>query len=222
MTSQFSKSIKLALKSTKEERAILRARSAAQRFPVVEWRQRMEDFHKRSINASRHLAGNNAWRQSDGVTAMTEQGVWDPIHLANPPQPESDELGEQDINTPGYSDQGTFSRSDSLLHISPQAPDCDTSSFGSYMSDTESCSVSLNHDSNGQPDYEEFLDRTDRTITSAQTQTSDPFLETSSRLVPSSPVSDTSIATILGEKVNSPLNKSMASVRHTYLSTSLS
>ncbi|BEJ00050.1 hypothetical protein CcaverHIS631_0410920 [Cutaneotrichosporon cavernicola] len=61
MLSQFTKTIKLALKSTEEERAILRARSAVQRFPVVEWRQRLEDFQKRSITMSRSLAGEHAW-----------------------------------------------------------------------------------------------------------------------------------------------------------------
>src|SRR6476661_1453411 len=60
MLSQLTKTIKLALKSTNEERAILRARSAVQRFPVVEWRQRLEDFQRRSIQASRTLAGENA------------------------------------------------------------------------------------------------------------------------------------------------------------------
>src|SRR6267378_7670729 len=65
MLSQLTKTIKMALKSSEKERAILRARSAVQRFPVVEWRQRMEDFHKRSINNSRSIAGANAWRESD-------------------------------------------------------------------------------------------------------------------------------------------------------------
>lgn len=65
MLSQLQKTIKLAIKSTEEERAILRARSAVQRFPVVEWRQRMEDFHKRSIQTSRSVAGENAWRAAD-------------------------------------------------------------------------------------------------------------------------------------------------------------
>nr|KIR88547.1 alpha-1,3-glucan synthase [Cryptococcus tetragattii IND107] len=61
MLSQLTKTIKLALKSTPEERAILRARSAVQRFPVVEWRQRLEDFQRRSIIASRQGAGDHAW-----------------------------------------------------------------------------------------------------------------------------------------------------------------
>lgn len=61
MLSQLTKTIKLALKSTEEERAILRARSAVQRFPVVEWRQRLEDFQKRSITMSRSVAGEHAW-----------------------------------------------------------------------------------------------------------------------------------------------------------------
>ncbi|WVN90024.1 uncharacterized protein L203_105256 [Cryptococcus depauperatus CBS 7841] len=61
MLSQLTKTVKLALKSTPEERAILRARSAVQRFPVVEWRQRLEDFQRRSIIASRTVAGSHAW-----------------------------------------------------------------------------------------------------------------------------------------------------------------
>lgn len=61
MLSQLTKTIKLALKSSQEERAILRARSAVQRFPVVEWRQRLEDFQRRSINISRSNAGEHAW-----------------------------------------------------------------------------------------------------------------------------------------------------------------
>jgi alpha-1,3-glucan synthase len=61
MLSQFQKTIKMALKSNQEERAILRARSAVQRFPVVEWRQRLEDFHRRSITISRSIAGDQAY-----------------------------------------------------------------------------------------------------------------------------------------------------------------
>jgi alpha-1,3-glucan synthase len=65
MQSQLTKTIKLALKSTEDERAILRARSAAQRFPVVEWRQRVEELHRRSISTSRTLAGDNSWKAAD-------------------------------------------------------------------------------------------------------------------------------------------------------------
>ena len=61
MLSQLTKTIRLALKSTEQERAMLRARSAVQRFPVVEWRQRLEDFQRRSIATSRSNAAENAW-----------------------------------------------------------------------------------------------------------------------------------------------------------------
>lgn len=71
MLSQLTKTIKLALRSTQEERAILRARSAVQRFPVVEWRQRLEDFQKRSIAASRGLAGENAYYYDMDLTGPT-------------------------------------------------------------------------------------------------------------------------------------------------------
>ena len=75
MLSQLTKTIKLALKSTEEERAILRARSAVQRFPVVEWRQRLEDFQRRSINASRSHAGENAWGY-DTVDSLPRSGFY--------------------------------------------------------------------------------------------------------------------------------------------------
>ena len=108
MLSQLTKTIKMALKSTEEERAILRARSALQRFPVVEWRQRMEDFHKRSINTSRSLAGVNAWRESDcdGGTArpIGESEDWNPVTQAHPTQPDWDSRSVNDypqVHTPG-------------------------------------------------------------------------------------------------------------------------
>ncbi|PLW45220.1 hypothetical protein PCASD_04029 [Puccinia coronata f. sp. avenae] len=58
--SQFTKTIQAALSSPEEERAVLRARSAHQRFPVLEWRIKMEDMHARSVRASRKYAGRFA------------------------------------------------------------------------------------------------------------------------------------------------------------------
>ena len=71
------KMIKMALKLTEEERAILRARSAVQCFPVIEWRHRMEDLHQRSIDTSRSLAGENAWREL-GLDTGAPVGYPDP------------------------------------------------------------------------------------------------------------------------------------------------
>jgi len=98
----------MAVKSTEEERAILRARSAVQRFPVVEWCQRMENLHRRSINSSRHLAGSNAWRYSNcdgGPVSMTENDGWNPIRQANSLQPDWDGRNCPEIHTPDSSDQ---------------------------------------------------------------------------------------------------------------------
>ncbi|CED84111.1 alpha--glucan synthase [Phaffia rhodozyma] len=67
MISQLQKTIKLALKSSEQERAVLRARSAVQRFPVLEWRQRTEILQKRSIRASRKGAGSHAYDYSEYV-----------------------------------------------------------------------------------------------------------------------------------------------------------
>jgi alpha-1,3-glucan synthase len=81
MLSQLTKTIKLALRSTEEERAILRARSAVQRFPVVEWRQRLEDFQKRSIHMSRSLAGENAYYYDMDLTGP--QGLYHHQNLSD-------------------------------------------------------------------------------------------------------------------------------------------
>lgn len=126
MLSQLTKTIKLALKSTEEERAILRARSAVQRFPVVEWRQRLEDFQKRSINVSRSHAGENAWgydlvdsnanpgfyQQAEfGSTASLATGFGRPgtPDSAPPsPMPEQHRLSGSPRGSPTPDQRGTF------------------------------------------------------------------------------------------------------------------
>ena len=231
MMSQLSKTIKLALKSTEEERAILRARSAVQRFPVVEWRQRMEDFHKRSINASRHLAGQDAWRQSDGTSvriaaAVAEHDDWSSVHhVYHPPQPDWDVLSAESTPhsiipySPGQWSQETISPSgEPFLHAPPRMQDGTWNSISS-MSDTENDPFSQNRGGNGQPEYGNFLDRANRIIAGDQRHGPDPFLEAPFRpfgIHNGSSVE--SIATIVDEKPNSPLNKAMASVSHTYFS----
>lgn len=107
--SQLTKTIKMALKSTEEERAMLRARSAVQRFPVVEWRQRTEDFHRRSIGMSRSIAGPNAWRPSDAAFNpsghnLHETTDWNPEFQAYPSQPDWDSRSMVEsprVSTPG-------------------------------------------------------------------------------------------------------------------------
>jgi alpha-1,3-glucan synthase len=205
--SQLSKTIKLALKSTEEERAILRARSAVQRFPVIEWRQRMEDFHRLSIKASRYLASHNAWRQSDGtsggIVAMTEHDDWNAIQLADPPQPDWDVQSAQSgplVNTPGSPDQwspGSFSQGNSFLHTPPQMQDGDQNSIFSNTSDT----------ANGA-------------ITRVPGCAPDAFLGVPFRpfYAHSAATSMESIASIVDEKADSPLNKVMASVSPTFFS----
>ena len=104
MLSQFGKTIKKALKSTQKERQLLRARSAVQRFPVIEWRQCTEDFHKKSINASRKIAGQNAWRKTDGDTSgmipIQHVGDWDPVRQDGPSRPAWDQ--ESVMNSPTH------------------------------------------------------------------------------------------------------------------------
>jgi alpha-1,3-glucan synthase len=223
MLSQFGKTIKKALKSTTKERQLLRARSAVQRFPVVEWRQRTEDFHKRSINASRRIAGADAWRKTDGdmdgMAPIQHPGDWDPIQQEDPTRPSWDQ--ETLMNSPARSanvSQENLAAGQPLL-TPPHASNRD--SFASDMSlDTPNRNSFAS-----QQQYNTFLERANRQFAHQNQHQPDPFMEqqqgrsslsarpysqysTSSRLS-----SVESIATIVDEKQNSPLNKAEEAVR---------
>ncbi|KAH9946048.1 glycoside hydrolase family 13 and glycosyltransferase family 5 protein [Epithele typhae] len=234
MMSQLTKTVKMALKSTEEERAMLRARSAVQRFPVVEWRQRMEDFHKRSINTSRGIAASNAWRPSDAnytpsVHHMQEPSSWEPEYQAYPSQPDWDarslaEAGSpRTSHIPGSPGQWT---PDPMTPGTPHDPhlaaprllDSRRGSFSTDVSDNDRDYFSANPHSPGEQrqDYGNFLERANKTIGRDQRHVPDPFLDASPG--PSRPFgahsrvsSVESISSIVDEKQNSPLNKAIAS-----------
>jgi alpha-1,3-glucan synthase len=212
----------MALKSSEKERAILRARSAVQRFPVVEWRQRMEDLHKRSIHNSRSIAGANAWRESDRNSElprpMADTDDWNPVTLAHPTQPEWD---TQTINE------------NSQIH-NPRSPGHWNQEDLTPMGDSSQTRLydSRSPFPNGSDDYFErqrgsmadnrggyngLLDRANKTIANHQRHAPDPFLE--GGLAHSHPFSHhsrfssvESISSIVEEKTDSPLNKAIASV----------
>ncbi|KAH9484208.1 Cell wall alpha-1,3-glucan synthase mok13 [Psilocybe cubensis] len=224
MLSQLTKTIKMALKSTEEERAILRARSAIQRFPVVEWRQRMEDFHKRSINNSRSIAGPNAWRESDcdggGLRPMADTDDWDPIAQAQPTQPEWDARSFNDgpqVHTPGspaqWSQESLTPGGEHTPRSGNQYSDDDYFAHHQRGSVAPSLAPSMADSPGG---YNNFLERANRTIAKDQKHVPDPFLDPG--LAPSRPFgshsrvsSVESISSIVEEKSNSPLNKAIAS-----------
>ncbi|ORX40442.1 hypothetical protein BD324DRAFT_677915 [Kockovaella imperatae] len=120
MLSQLTKTIKLALKSTEHERAILRARSAVQRFPVVEWRQRLEDFQRRSINTSRSHAGEHAWgydqvgmsggfyQQDPGSQTSLVAGQWGRSATPDSTAPNSPALHDRRLSGSPAERQGYF------------------------------------------------------------------------------------------------------------------
>jgi alpha-1,3-glucan synthase len=207
MLSQLTKTIKMALKSTEDERAILRARSAVQRFPVIEWRQRMEDLHRRSIDTSRSLAGEKAWRESDcngaGLRPMAETDDWGPIFQAQPTEPDWDTLSVNDRSMT------------SPLLIPTRQGSHDSLSAGIYENQ-------LGHDLDRRrsvtPGFNNFLERVNRAISQEQTNIPDSFLD--GELQPNRPFglhsrassSMESISTIVSEKSNSPLNKAIDSV----------
>ena len=235
--SQLTKTIKMALKSTEEERAMLRARSAVQRFPVVEWRQRMEDFHKRSINTSRGIASSNAWRPSDadfvpGSMHVQEPSSWEPEYQAYPSQPDWDSRSlveghsprmssmPNTPGSPGQWNQDPMTPSDPHLAAPPRLlGDGRRGSFSTDVSDNEGDYFSNNHSqSEVRQDFGNFLERANKTIARDQRHAPDPFLDASS--APSRPFgahsrvsSVESISSIVDEKQNSPLNKAIASVR---------
>lgn len=218
MLSQLTKTIKMALKSTEEERAILRARSAVQRFPVVEWRQRMEDFHKRSIYQSRTLAASNAWRESDcdggGVRPMVDTDDWNPVTQAQPTQPEWDARSFNDspgVHTPGSPGQW------SQENLSNNGSDPRIAQDDYFAANRASTATESPSGPNTAAGYNTFLERANRTIAKEQKSAPDPFLDPG--LAPSRPFgahsrvsSVESISSIVDEKSNSPLNKAIASV----------
>ncbi|KIK62206.1 glycosyltransferase family 5 protein [Collybiopsis luxurians FD-317 M1] len=171
MLSQLTKTIKMALKSTDEERALLRARSAVQRFPVVEWRQRIEDFHRRSITMSRQIAEENAWRPTDG------DGYYEPE-----PVDDAEEWDAQAEIYPSYAglshSRSGFNSPDSSGRASVEALVPITNEPINLYSDRENHRHSYASDpgddlnaaldgvsraENHPTDYENFLERVNRT-----------------------------------------------------------
>ena len=224
MLSQLSKTIKLALKSTETERAILRARSAVQRFPVIEWRQKMEDFHKRSIHASRRIAGSNAWRESDcGIVAsrpLEDTDDWNPVQQNMPVQPDWDAHSAASAS-PRFPvsplSQASTPRDEHFLTAPPRFH-LDPGSSHSDNSDDDS--LARNSVATSAQPYDDFLERANRTIAKKQGHAPDPFLEAPQKPFGSHSrrVSMESISTIVEEKTNSPLNKAIASVSgHSYI-----
>ena len=212
MLSQFGKTIKKVLKSTQKERQLLRAHSAVQRFPVIEWRQRTEDFHK-SINASRKITGQNAWRKTDGDTSgmrpIQHIGDWDPVQQDGPSRPAWDQ--ESLMNSPdpcsSIISQDNFAR-----------PNRD--SFASDMSGD----TAANRNSVASQQQYNTLERANRQFANQHQGILEPFMEQQARnpltAQPFSQYSTTSrissvesIVTIADEKQNSPLNKATESVR---------
>ncbi|KAL1701405.1 glycoside hydrolase family 13 and glycosyltransferase family 5 protein [Schizophyllum commune] len=235
MLSQLTKTIKMALKSTEEERAILRARSAVQRFPVVEWRQRTEDFHKRSITISRALAGHNAWRESDcdggAPRVIADTDDWQPENQAYPQQPEWDRnsvmSGMESPRSPYGSMTPTMpppspGGNGDYLSAAPRYGGQNRSSYqsaseesGDYFSNSQHSRASTAVESPGG--YGNFLEKANRVIGRDQRHAPDPFLD-GALTAPQRPFgghsrvsSVESISSIVDEKANSPLNKAIAS-----------
>jgi alpha-1,3-glucan synthase len=224
MLSQLTKTIKMALKSTEEERAILRARSALQRFPVVEWRQRMEDLHKRSIVTSRGIAGPNAWRESDcdnGVLpTMADTDDWNPASQIYPTQPEWDIRSVSDSpqlnpsGSPGQWSQDMLTPGDGARLVSETQRSLNSGDGDNYFTPRGGMAE-------GTPDgFNTFLERANRTIFKDQAHAPDPFTD-GGGLVPNRPFgphsrlsSVESIASIVEEKSDSPLNKAITSVSY--------
>ena len=225
MLSQLGKTIKLAMKSTEEERAILRARSAVQRFPVVEWRQKTEDFHKRSINTSRTLSGELAFTAADcdgsGARPIGMDSDWTPEQKGDVQQPDWD----------ARSVRSTASRSNDQLgshnvngHLGvPQAPGfrSSRSSVATDASEDEYASDNSKSPYGAAPspgaNYGDFLSRANKQIAKDQRHVGDPFLD--GNPAPSRPFgshsrvsSVESITSIMDEHNASPLNKAIASV----------
>ncbi|TBU22714.1 hypothetical protein BD311DRAFT_822659 [Dichomitus squalens] len=222
MMSQLTKTIKVALKSTEEERAMLRAPST--------WRQRMEDFHERSINISRHVAGPSAWRPSDAnfnpTTHAQESSGWEPEYQAYPSQPDCDSRSIAESHSPRFSlspaspgSPGQWSQEslspggDPHLIATPcLIPHGRRGSVGTDISENEGdyFSHSPNSPRETRQNFGNFLEHANKTTARDQKHAPDPFLDAA----PTRPFgahsrvsSVESIVSIVDEKQNSPLNK---------------
>ncbi|KAG8897345.1 Cell wall alpha-1,3-glucan synthase ags1, partial [Tulasnella sp. 403] len=225
MLSQLAKTIKLALKSTEEERAILRARSAVQRFPVVEWRQKTEDFHRRSIQTSRTLAGDLAFTAADcdGSGARPigmDTADWTPEQKGELQQPDWDARSVNSTTSKSNDHYGTNNSSNGHLGV-PQAgraPRSGRNSFQTDVSEDEYASDASKSPYQGAAaaNYGDFLARANKVIAKDQKHVGDPFLDGTQ--APTRPFgahsrvsSVESIASIVDEHTASPLNKAIAS-----------
>ncbi|KIK33408.1 glycosyltransferase family 5 protein [Suillus luteus UH-Slu-Lm8-n1] len=116
-----------------------------QRFPVVEWRQRMEDMHRRSILASRELAASNAWREADCGTEPTQHAIpeaadWNPANQGLPFQPDWDAQSAMSSLrlmpcSPGQWNQASTPNDESFLTAPPRFGFNHDSSYTSDTSD---------------------------------------------------------------------------------------
>ncbi|KAG8934063.1 Cell wall alpha-1,3-glucan synthase ags1 [Tulasnella sp. 418] len=220
MLSQFTKTIKLALKSTEEERAILRARSAVQRFPVVEWRQKTEDFHRRSINTSRGLAGDLAFTAADcdGSGSQPIAGMdnhdWTPEQKAELQQPDWDARSVR-TTASGRGQWNNESNPNQHLGVPNTSFRGQRQSFQTDVSEDEYAS-DHSRSTNPNQNYGDFLARANKVIAKDHKHVGDPFLE--GNPAPTRPFgahsrvsSVESITSIMDEHNASPLNKAIAS-----------
>lgn len=224
MLSQLTKTIKLALKSTHEERAIMRARSAVQRFPVMEWRHKMEDFHRRAINVSRAEAGEHSWRPEDcgrkelkadeneadtsfGFDSRSEVDYSWPTTptYAAPPSPWSADGDFPQVH--GNAQHAAAAYGNHYLEV-PQMPSSRRGSFNSEYED-EGQPYQPYHNAMQDGPYNQFLTRANRQLPAESPRAHE--------LLPPKPrphdrgASAESIASIVEEKTDSPLNQAMTS-----------
>ncbi|KZV90231.1 glycoside hydrolase family 13 and glycosyltransferase family 5 protein [Exidia glandulosa HHB12029] len=227
MISQLTKTIKLALKSTQEERAIMRARSAVQRFPVMEWRQKIEDFHRRAITVSRAEAGTFSWRPEDCADPHHPRGdeneadnsfgldsrsdvdySWPttPTYAAPPsPWPTDDETYAQSPSP--YQQQFSGSYGNQYLEV-PQMTPSRRGSFNSEYSDEAQPYAAPYYNVVQDGPYNQFLTRAERQVSVDPHDLHLPPPPKIPRPDERSASTD-SIVSIIDEKTDSPLNQAM-------------
>lgn len=193
----------------------------------------MEDFHRRSINTSRHLAGANAFRASDCNGALprmiygNDDEDWTPAAQQEPTQPNWDAQGtNSQYLTPGAMPRVGSSGSISSLGTTADSPRGNRGSVMSaagedYFSQRTRVGSELGENAPASgDDYQDFLSRANRRIAREQRHVPDPFLD-DENMAPNRPFgahnrisSAESISSIMDEKgASSPLNKVIASVR---------
>ena len=155
---------------------------------------------------------------------MDDADDWDPVHQGLPSQPDWDASSLMSSSprirpvSPAHSSVST--PNDETFLVAPPRLNADLGSTSVHSDHSDDDLASRGSAATGsRQEFDDFLEKANRTIAQEQRSVPDPFLQVETPQKPfdmhSRRPSSESLATLAEEKVNSPLNKAVNSVRAT-------